>query len=416
MQENQFGSVYKAFRKTAYRLKYDSALRFGRRDLTYGALLARAEYAYNTFCQMGIEPGQRVCIWLPNCPDLLTSFYGLSRLGAIPVLAHPVSSARELFLQMKTTDADILITTADRYRDYCCHFAPLPTGALILCKPESDLAGKEKAEFLREQRNVETEDPLAHALEDLMNENRYRAGDLPFEDGEQCAVVLFGTSSFLQARSICYGNEELQDTAETFWHRRERVQTVYIEHSFATEGGFLAAHGALCAGKTVLWSGGDPFPLLKKYRPDFLVATEELFWRIRQQGHYFKEKWKNLQGGIQMGKPITPLMEKFTAYAFEEIGGKGLLSASPVPLKTQKEPLCFVGDFGVRPADVEQEISRLSGVAKCQCLAEENGLRLKILPDGRDAARQVGRSIVSCCRREMNPRHLPKKIEFCPIL
>lgn len=412
MQEN----VYKSFRKTAYRLKYDSALRFGRRNLTFGALLSRAEYAYNTFRQMGIEPGQRVCIWLPNCPDLLTSFYGLSRLGAVPVLAHPVSSAREIFLQMKTTDAAVLITTADRYRDYCRRFAPLPAGSLVFCKPEADLKGKEKAAFLKEQRSDESQTPPGHTMEELIQENRYQAGDLPFESGEQCAAVLFGTSSFLQARSICYANEELEEIAARFWSRSERVHTVYIENSFATEGGFLAAHSALCAGKTILWSGGDPFPLLKKYRPDFLVATEELFWRIRRETRYFKGKWKNLQGGIQIGKPLTPLMEKFTARAFEEVGGKGLLTASPVPLKVQKESLCFVGDFGVRPADMEQEISRLSGVAKCQCLAEEMGIRVRILPDGRDAARQLGRSIVSRCREEMNPRHLPKKIEFCPIL
>ncbi len=416
MQENQFESIYKAFRQTAYRMRYESALLFGRRNLTFGALLTRAEYAYNTFCQMGIEPGQRVCLWLPNCPDLLTSFYGLSRLGAIPVLAHPVSSARELYLQMKTTDARVLITTPDRYRDYCGSFTPIPAGSLVLCKPETDLAGKEKAAYLKECRGDNEDLSSGYSMEDLINENQYRAGDLPFEDRDQCAVVLFGTSCFLQARSILYGVDELQFTTETFWHHRERVASVYIENSFAAEGGFLATHSALCAGKTVLWSAGDPFPLLKKRHPDFLVATEEFFWRIRQEGDYFKGKWSNLQGGIQIGKDLSVLMEKFAPRAFEALGGKGLLTVSPVPLKVKKEALHFVGDFGVRVGDMAQQLTEIEGVAKCQCLAEEGGLRVKILPDGREAARQLGRNVVACCRREMNPRHLPQKLEFCPTL
>lgn len=415
MQENQFESVYKAFRQTAYRLRYESALLFGRRDLTYGALLTRAEYAYNTFCQMGIEPGQRVCLWLPNCPDLLTSFYGLARLGAIPVLAHPVSSARELYLQMRTTDARALITTADRYRDYCGSFEPLPASALVLCKPEADLSGKEKAAYLKGLRSDVAEEE-GYAMDELLKENQYRAGDLPFEDGEQCAAVLFGTSSFLQPKAILYSAEELQFTADAFWHHRERLTRIYVEPSFATEGGFLAVHSALCGGKTVIWTAGDAFPVLKKHRPDFLVATEEFYWRLRQEGGYFKGKWSTLQGGIQIGKDLTSLTEKFTPRAFEAVGGKGLLTGSPVPLKTKKEALYYVGDFGVRTADVERELSRLEGIAKCQCLPEEGGLRLKILPNGTEAAKQLGRQIVSHCNREMNPRHLPQKVEFCPIL
>lgn len=414
MEHQEFESVYRAFRQTAYRKKYETALIYGRRRISYGVLLTRIEYAYNTFRQMGVEPGDRVCLWLPNCPDLLTSFYGLSRLGAIPVLAHPVSSARELSMQMRAVGAEALITTPDRYADYSAVYGELPPGSLILCRPEQDLVGKEKQAYLEARRNIE--ELKGYALEELLKENRYASGEIPFGDREQCAVVLFGTSCFLQAHSIVYTPDELQNTVEMFWHHRERVASVYIENSFASEGGFLAAHSAFCMGKTVLWSAGDPLPLLKKRQPDFLVATEEFFWRFRREVSYFKGKWSNLQGGYQIGKELTPLMKKYGSRAFEQAGGRGMLMASPVPLKVKKETLYFVGDFGVRPADLEREITRICGIAKCRCVIEGGSLRLKVLPDGMDAVKQLGRGIISCCRREMNPCHLPRSVEFCSLL
>ncbi len=416
--ERELDSAYRAFRQSAYRNKYETALVYGDKTFRYGLLLTRAEYAYNTFCQMGVEPGERVVLCLPNCPDLLASFYGLSRLGAIGVLAHPASSGRELLRQMRSCGANRLITTAEIYEEYCRLADPLPPGRLILSRPESDLKGRLKRVYRSGQKKSRKEETLrGYLLETLMEQNRYQVPALPFADPDQVAVVLFGTSCFLQARAVVYTPKELQETTAEFWRRKERVKTVFVEHSFATEGGFLAVHGALCAGKAVLWGAvGEPMERLARQRPDFLVGTEEFFWDFRQKAARFRVRWKNLRGGIQIGKPLTPLMEKFAGKAFLQAGGQGTLSSCPVPLKVQQEPLYFVRDFGVRLADMEAELARLDGVGKCRCVAENGGIRIRVLPDGKDAVKMLGRGLVSCCRREMNRFHLPRSVEFCTQL
>ena len=141
MREEKFSSAYRAFRASAYRNKYKNALLFGGKIVTFGALLVRAEYAYNTFCQMGIEAGEKVALWLPDCPDLLASFYGLSRLGAAAVLIHPESSPREAENQMKAAGAEILLATAGRYERYRRRYGELPQSNLVLCRPELDMMG-----------------------------------------------------------------------------------------------------------------------------------------------------------------------------------------------------------------------------------------------------------------------------------
>lgn len=416
MEEKERSSAYRDFRLAAYRKKYEPALIFGGKTIQFGALLDRVEYAYNTFCQMGVTAGQRVCLWLPNCPDLLASFYGLSRLGAVGVLAHPQDTAREVRRQMEAAQAGLLITTASRYELFCREGEPLAPGKLILCRPESDMKGRDRRLYLEHERVAEEEDAKGYLLSELMAENQYSALETPFGDNDQEAVLLCGTSSFIRPRFISYLPEELADTALEFWRRKDQVRTVYVENSFATEGGFLAAHSALCAGRTLLWSVEEPYEMLKKHKPDFLVATEEFFWEFRQRTEFFGAKWSNLLGGMQIGKELTPLMEKFAGRAFAEVGGKGMLTGAPVPLKVRRENLYFTKDFGIRLADMEQELSRLSGIAKCRCLADGGGIRLRVLPDGKESVSGLGRALVACCKREMNLLHLPRSVEFCSTL
>ena len=412
--EQERNSAYRALRVTAYRKKYETALYYGGKSMTYGILLNRVEYAYNTFCQMGIAAGERVCLWLPNCPDLLASFYGLSRLGAVAVLSHPGDLPREVRQQMHAAGARLLITTADRYERYCNEWDPLPPGQVVLCRPEGDMKGAERRRY--RESLAETAAREGQQMEALLRENRYAAMDTPYGGNEQEAVLLCGTSSFRTVRFISYFPEELDDTVSVFWRRKDAVETVYVENSFATEGGFLAAHSVLVAGKLLLWSVGEPYRMLKKKKPDFLVATEEFFWEFRQRTAFFGRKWSNLRGGYQIGKPLTPLMEKFAAKAMAVCGGHGELSGSPVPLKVRMEELYFVKDYGVRTADMEEELSALAGIRKCRCIAENGGLRLRVLPDGTAPVSGLGRAMVVCCKKEMNPLHLPKSVEFCSAL
>ena len=411
MMEEKNISAYRSFRIGAYRNKYEKALLFGGKSFTFGALMVRAEYAYNTFRQMGIEAGARVCLWLPDCPDLLASFYGLSRLGAVGVLAHPDCSPREVKKQMEAAGATVLLTTAGRYARYCKRQEPLPQSDLILCRPERDMKGVARSIYLQKERLEAAEDE-GYLLDRMMAENRYSSLEKPAAED---AVILFGTSCFLNANPITYQAEELAETIGQFWRHKEGVQTVYVENSFATEGGFLAVHSALSAGKTVVWSVGEPLPMLQKIRPDFLVATEEFFWLFRQNTAQFKGKWTNLSGGYQIGKKLTPLMEKFASRAMAECGGAGVLGGPPIPLKVRREDLYFMRDFGVRLGDMEQELSRLKGVAACRCL-EEGGIRLLLVPDGKESAGRLGRSIALCCKQEMNRFHLPNSVEFCAKL
>ena len=410
--ENQkrSGSAYREFRAAAYRNKYEPALIFGGRHYSYEQLLERIEQSYNTFRQMGVEPGERVLLWLPNCPDLICAFYALSRLGAVAVISHPKSSPAEIFRQMEDTGAERLMATAERYAAYCCCNPPQRSAKLILCRPEKDLRGRALAAYLQSQKK-QAEEEQAIYWDEQIAQNRYHSGDASHRDDRKLAVVLYASSSFLSTRPIVYLPAELSAAAEGFFRHREADRRIYIEPSLAFEGGFLAAHSAFCSGREVLLGEEEKVALLKKYRPDFLIGTEELFWELRQRAQEFKGRWENLRGGILLGKEISPLMEKYAPRSFLKMGGKGELSQSPMPLKMRREELYYLRDFGVRLADMEARLSLLEEVEHCRCLPEGGGICLQVTAKG-SGSKQLGEKLAAFCRREMGLLYRPQRIEF----
>jgi len=80
------------------------ALFFRNRTLTYRALERDVRRLAAALAGLGVEPGTRVAIQMPNLPQFVIGFYATLRLGAIPVLTNPVYTPREI--EHQWTDAD----------------------------------------------------------------------------------------------------------------------------------------------------------------------------------------------------------------------------------------------------------------------------------------------------------------------
>jgi len=63
---------------------------------TYGKLYDQVLRAAEGLRRLGIGPGDRVAIILPNCPQHIVAFYAVLRLGAVVVEHNPLYTSREL--------------------------------------------------------------------------------------------------------------------------------------------------------------------------------------------------------------------------------------------------------------------------------------------------------------------------------
>ncbi|KJQ53188.1 long-chain-fatty-acid--CoA ligase [Microbacterium sp. SA39] len=85
------------------------ALEFFGAVTTYEQLGEQIERAAEGLRRLGVGPGDRVALVLPNCPQHVVAFYAVLRLGAIVIEHNPLYTARELRHQFEDHGARVAI-------------------------------------------------------------------------------------------------------------------------------------------------------------------------------------------------------------------------------------------------------------------------------------------------------------------
>nr|WP_312162874.1 AMP-binding protein [Brevundimonas diminuta] len=84
---------------------------------TYGELLQKAETAAAGFLALGLKPGDRVVVQLPNLPEFLSVIFGLFRAKLIPVYALPAHRLTEIVHFLKRSEAAAYVV-ADKHEGF----------------------------------------------------------------------------------------------------------------------------------------------------------------------------------------------------------------------------------------------------------------------------------------------------------
>lgn len=86
------------------------ATRFLGHKLTYGELAARARQFARRLDHLGLQPGDRVGLMLPNCPQFILAAFGVLLAGGVIVNINPAFTPRELDLVLGDAAPRVLIT------------------------------------------------------------------------------------------------------------------------------------------------------------------------------------------------------------------------------------------------------------------------------------------------------------------
>ena len=85
------------------------AIHFLGRELTYREMYESAIKFANYLRSLGVEKGDRVAIYLPNCPQAAIAYYGVMYAGGIVVQTNPLYTERELQYQMADSGAKVIL-------------------------------------------------------------------------------------------------------------------------------------------------------------------------------------------------------------------------------------------------------------------------------------------------------------------
>jgi len=86
-----------------------TAVHFYGHQLSYAELDDLSNRFAALLYQQGINPGDRVAVFMPNCPQLHIAFYGILKAGAIHAPVSPMAKGMELSYQLNDSGANAIV-------------------------------------------------------------------------------------------------------------------------------------------------------------------------------------------------------------------------------------------------------------------------------------------------------------------
>ncbi len=114
-----------AFSDCAQQHSRKTAIYFGEKEISYEALLAQS-LAVGTWLesQLGVKPGDRVALWLKNCPEFAAAVFGILQADGVVVPINTFLKPPEVAYVLEDAGIDILICDGE----LGAHFPALAAG------------------------------------------------------------------------------------------------------------------------------------------------------------------------------------------------------------------------------------------------------------------------------------------------
>ena len=103
-------TVYGALKEAADRYPAEPAIGFFGKKTSFAALIEDVENTARALLQAGVRPGDAVTFMLPNCPQAVSVFYAISRVGATANMIHTLSAQPEITYYLDKAHSRFLVT------------------------------------------------------------------------------------------------------------------------------------------------------------------------------------------------------------------------------------------------------------------------------------------------------------------
>lgn len=106
-------TLYFNLEVAARRFPNKAAYLFFGRPLTYSQLKSQAEALAGWLQAEGVQPGDRVALFMQNCPQFAAAYYGIQRANAVVVPVNPMNKAEEFKHFITDPQTRVVICSAD---------------------------------------------------------------------------------------------------------------------------------------------------------------------------------------------------------------------------------------------------------------------------------------------------------------
>jgi len=194
--ENEFAnlSTAEAIDLIAARYGDREALVFGDRRYSFSDIVRESSLASIRLHEMGIRAGDKISIWLPNCPEFLWCLLGAARIGAVAVVLNTKLRSEEIAYQIDQSDSRCVVSTGrSTFRAFLDDIASLAPSA---CRRRPAADGSPAVERLAKLEFVVSIDECAAQHDRVIRWNEIPAGQdaPPLENDPNSPALIAYTS------------------------------------------------------------------------------------------------------------------------------------------------------------------------------------------------------------------------------
>jgi long-chain acyl-CoA synthetase len=366
-------TLYEAVAATAQRVPDSIAWDFFGTRATYRELLASIDICAAALASLGLKQGERLLISMPTAPAGVIAFYAANKLGVIPALIHPLSTAPEIEHYLDASGARVALTLDAFYRVFAQVRPRRPLEHIVLARIGDYLSPLKRFGFwLTKGRKIAPvpDDSRVRWWSGLIGTSHPAAAraDTRTEDP---AAILFSGGTTGVPKGIVLSNRNLiaegkQAAAWAGMGGGDSILAILpIFHGFGL--GVCINAAFMAGGKSILvpqFSAEIVAKLLRSARPNLLVGVPTLYDALSKDASLAKADLSCLRacfsGADTLPRPVKERFEQLVAAQGGKVRlleGYGLTEAvtaiMAMPLSEYRE-----GSIGIPFPDMDAKICR----------------------------------------------------------
>jgi long-chain acyl-CoA synthetase len=362
--------------ETAAKFPLDTALIYGGASISYRQLLDHVNRFAAGLQALGIQKGDRVGLFMPNCPQFVIGYFGALQAGAIVTATSPIYTAREVTYQWNDAGASIVIADRQLLAVIEAALPGLKTVRHIVVTGMRQYYPGQLQKLLRALRKAKRPSPKV----------RTETAGTPFHDWQTllwtrskpaphglsssdiaCLQYTGGTTGTSKGAMLSHSNLVVNACQTNHWltgrkDRETMVAALPLFHIYALTCTMLAS--ILGGGKVIILPRFElkaALNAIRKYRPTIFHGVPTMYLAFSGAANVRRYGFESLRVCMSGGGPLPiEVRQKFESLTGGKlVEGYGLTETSPVTHINPPEGSSKVGSIGLTVVDTEARIMDL---------------------------------------------------------
>ncbi|MCP4539139.1 MAG: alpha/beta fold hydrolase [Chloroflexi bacterium] len=331
--------------------------------MTYQQLEQRANQFAHALHGLGVKPGARVMLVLPNVPQMIVAYYATLKIGGVVVLPNPDADGPAIIQQIRETDAQVLVTLREfgglaqavqAHAPLTLVFADIREA--VSTSVYKQLLARWEAAGLGEQVKAD-KSYGGHLMRQLLMDAVRTPPDIKVSN-EDLAAILYTSGTTDEPKGVCLTHGNLVANAiqtrhwipDMHYGQETFLSVIPLTHSY---GMTTAMNIPVVMGATIVllpvFELGQVLEHIKQFKPTIFPGVPSIYMAINQAPDVRSYGLSSIKACISGAAPlpieVQEAFEKLTHGLLVE--GYGLTEASPVthanPLKGRRK----AGSIGI---------------------------------------------------------------------